>query len=49
MLTLLRLHHARGKTTDQYDDMYFIEGNIFNVQKEAISYFKDRLSTATQS
>lgn len=34
---------TRGKTADQYDDMYFIEGNIFNVQKEAISYFKDRL------
>lgn len=34
---------SRGKTADQYDDLYFIEGNIFNVQKEAISYFKERL------
>ena len=34
---------SRGKIADQYDDLYFIEGNIFNVQKEAISYFKERL------
>ena len=34
---------SRGKAADQYDDLYFIEGNIFNVQKEAISYFKERL------
>lgn len=34
---------THGKTADQYDDLYFIEGNVFNVQKEAISYFKDRL------
>lgn len=34
---------SKGKTADEYDDLYFIEGNVFDVQKKAIAYFKDRL------
>lgn len=34
---------TRGKMADSYDDLYFIEGNIFDVQKQAIDYFKERL------
>lgn len=28
---------------DSYDDLYFIEGNIFDMQKQTIDYFKERL------
>lgn len=34
---------ARGKDADSYEDMFFIEGNVFDVQKKAIGYFKERL------
>ncbi len=34
---------TQGKRADSYDDLYFIEGNIFDVQQQAIEYFKDRL------
>ena len=34
---------ARGKDADSYEDMFFIEGNVFDVQKKAIDYFKERL------
>lgn len=34
---------SRGKTADEYDDMFFLEGNVFDVQKKAIAYFKERL------
>lgn len=34
---------ARGKDADSYEDLFFIEGNVFDVQKKAIGYFKERL------
>ncbi len=34
---------SKGKTADEYDDLYFIEGNVFDVQKKTIAYFKERL------
>ena len=34
---------TRGKGADAFDDMSFVEGNIFEVQKRAIGYFKERL------
>ena len=34
---------TRGKGADAFDDMSFVEGNIFEVQKQAIGYFKERL------
>lgn len=34
---------ARGKDADSYEDQFFIEGNVFDVQKKAIDYFKERL------
>lgn len=33
----------KGKMADEYEDMQFIEGNIFEVQQKAIGYFRDRL------
>lgn len=32
-----------GKDADRYEDLFFIEGNLFEVQKKTIAYFKDRL------
>lgn len=34
---------TKGKEANQYEDLFFIEGNVFNVQKKTIDYFKDRL------
>ena len=34
---------ARGKDADSYEDLFFIEGNVFDVQRKAIDYFKERL------
>ena len=34
---------ARGKDADSYEELFFIEGNVFDVQKKAIDYFKERL------
>ena len=34
---------SKGKTADEYEDLFFLEGNVFDIQKEAISYFKERL------
>ena len=32
-----------GKEADQYEDLYFVEGNVFEVQKKTIAYFEERL------
>ena len=34
---------SKGKDAEQYEDLFFIEGNLFEVQKKTIAYFKDRL------
>ena len=34
---------SKGKTADYYDDTIILEGNIFHVLHETISYFKERL------
>lgn len=34
---------TRGKGAEEFDDISFFEGNIFEVQKQTIGYFKDRL------
>lgn len=32
-----------GKAAEHYDDLFFVEGNVFDVQKKVIDYFKERL------
>lgn len=34
---------SQGKDAEQYEDLFFIEGNVFEVQTKSIAYFKDRL------
>ena len=34
---------SKGKDAEEYDDLYFIEGNLFDVQMKSIAYFKERL------
>lgn len=34
---------TRGKGAEEFDDISFMEGNIFKVQKQTIDYFKERL------
>ncbi len=34
---------TRGKDADVYDDLFFVEGNVFDVQKKTIAYFTERL------
>ena len=34
---------TRGKDADGFEDLYFIEGNVFTVQSKAINYFRERL------
>lgn len=32
-----------GKEADRYEDLFFVEGNVFEVQKKTIAYFEERL------
>lgn len=32
-----------GKEADRYDDLFFVEGNVFDVLKKTVDYFKERL------
>lgn len=34
---------SKGKEADRYDDLFFVEGNLFNVLKKTVDYFKERL------
>ncbi len=34
---------ARGKDADSYDDFFFVEGNVFDIQRKTIDYFKNSL------